>query len=227
MLRNLPIRLRDLRYQHVNVCTRHKQILIKIRSKYLRKGIRYSIGERVARTFLWISIAIRHLSGRLSSRSASHLRTLDGSLTSYIMLLALLGNIRTRWASLLLRLAEYFARTRCILSGLSNLCKAGPIDFLGPVDTLAPIDILESRDKQRDDFIEMIKKRERDIISLASYHNEGKSCKQFQEPEAGSFNICFFIQYIPDGEKRVLRFPLLPVLHNPHDMLLSEVTTME
>ena len=129
------------------------------------------------------------------------------------MLLAFFGNIRTRWTSLLLCIVEYFSRARWIVSGISKSYK------------VAPIEILESRDKQRAEFIEMVKKM--DITKLASYHNHGKLCEQFREPESGSFNVCFFVQYIPDGEKRVLRFPLVPVLHNPYDNLLSELATME
>ncbi|KAI0102172.1 phosphotransferase enzyme family protein [Nemania sp. FL0031] len=79
--------------------------------------------------------------------------------------------------------------------------------------------------KARDAFIASIDEEE--VCNLASsYHKYGGHCQPFQPPARGSYNICFFVQF-DDGEKWVVRIPLLPCLAlGAKSKLESEVATM-
>ncbi len=81
------------------------------------------------------------------------------------------------------------------------------------------------RDGQRRAYIKSIRKE--DVFKLASSYNVGRDCYEFREPEHGSFNVCFFVEFPSDGKQWVVRFPICPVLHEPWRKLQSEIATME
>lgn len=83
------------------------------------------------------------------------------------------------------------------------------------------------RDKQRQTFIEAIRKRKKGVLKLASSHNMQRRCTEFRECEFGSFNVCFFVEFPSDGKQWVVRFPICPVQHEPWQKLQSEIATME
>jgi hypothetical protein len=70
--------------------------------------------------------------------------------------------------------------------------------------------------QERDKFIDAIKPG--DICSLASSYHDNDACDFFKEPERGSYNICFFVQFRIDGkisekgDRWVVRVPLSPCL---------------
>ncbi|KAJ4309090.1 hypothetical protein N0V84_011709 [Fusarium piperis] len=64
------------------------------------------------------------------------------------------------------------------------------------------------------------------ICALASRYNNGKPC-QVVNRKSGSFNACFFVKFGQDGPEWVVRILIEPILDNPWDKVLSEVTTIE
>ncbi|KAK2469515.1 hypothetical protein H9L39_18786 [Fusarium oxysporum f. sp. albedinis] len=64
------------------------------------------------------------------------------------------------------------------------------------------------------------------ICALASRYNNGKPC-QVVNRKNGSFNACFFVKFGQDGPEWIIRVPIEPILDNPWDKVLSEVTTIE
>ncbi|MBE3045483.1 hypothetical protein IMZ48_23640, partial [Candidatus Bathyarchaeota archaeon] len=65
----------------------------------------------------------------------------------------------------------------------------------------------EARSKR---FIESLD--EDAISSLASRHNDGKDCWVFSS-KSGSFNACFFVEFLGEGTRWVVRVPAEPVVH--------------
>lgn len=107
--------------------------------------------------------------------------------------------------------------------------------------------IVQSRvHRERDQFIAAI--HEDDICRLASSHHNGDPCKFFKPPSRGSYNICYFVQFLSHGpdivadtgsgngkhfrdayvEKWVVRVPLAPCLaFGGRNKLESEIATMQ
>lgn len=63
------------------------------------------------------------------------------------------------------------------------------------------------------------------VCALASRFNNGKPC-QIVRKDNGSFNVCFVVEFERDGPKWVVRIPLVPVLDNPWEKIISEVATV-
>ncbi|EFY91559.1 hypothetical protein J3459_014636 [Metarhizium acridum] len=85
---------------------------------------------------------------------------------------------------------------------------------------------------ERDRFIQRLRKREAELLQLASSSCNKTSASFFQPPAhsnyfvRGSYNLCFFIQF-SDLQKCVLRIPLRPCLTScPGRKVQSEVATM-
>lgn len=64
------------------------------------------------------------------------------------------------------------------------------------------------------------------IASLASYHNDGKDCRVFSS-KSGSFNACFFIEFLKEDTRWVVRVPAEPVVHDAFGKIQREVATVE
>ncbi|KAF5988315.1 phosphotransferase enzyme family protein [Fusarium bulbicola] len=64
------------------------------------------------------------------------------------------------------------------------------------------------------------------ICALASKYNSNKSCRVVNKA-SGSFNVCFFVEFVTDEPKWVVRVPIEPAVNNPWDKLLSEMTTIQ
>lgn len=63
------------------------------------------------------------------------------------------------------------------------------------------------------------------ICRLASRHNKSKPCRIFHSAN-GSFNVCYFIEFLDDGTKWVVRIPIEPAVYDIWAKLQSEVATM-
>ncbi|KAH0592234.1 hypothetical protein MHUMG1_09980 [Metarhizium humberi] len=92
--------------------------------------------------------------------------------------------------------------------------------------------IQHSVHRQRDQFVNQLRSREKDILKLASTQCGKPSARFFQSAALGdyyargSYNVSFFIRFA-DGEKCVFRVPLRPCLaYCPRLKLQCEVTTM-
>lgn len=64
------------------------------------------------------------------------------------------------------------------------------------------------------------------VCGLASRHNNSKPCRIFQDAASGSYNVCFFVEFVDENTKWVVRIPLEPSIHNVWDKIQSEVATM-
>ncbi|KAI9797635.1 MAG: hypothetical protein M1825_005733 [Sarcosagium campestre] len=69
-----------------------------------------------------------------------------------------------------------------------------------------------------------------DVCRLASAYHDDRPCHVFQEPQSGSYNVCFFVEFDAaaeglDPQRWAVRFPL-PSVHNAREKLASEVATM-
>ncbi|EFY88761.1 phosphotransferase enzyme family protein [Metarhizium acridum CQMa 102] len=87
--------------------------------------------------------------------------------------------------------------------------------------------------RQRDQFVNQLRSREKDILKLASTKCGKPSASFFQSTALGdyhargSYNVSFFIRFA-DGEKCVFRVPLRPCLaYCPRLKLQCEVATMQ
>ncbi|KAL2754271.1 hypothetical protein ACRALDRAFT_2048712 [Sodiomyces alcalophilus JCM 7366] len=74
----------------------------------------------------------------------------------------------------------------------------------------------EARSKR---FIESLD--EDAIASLASRHNDGKDCWVFFS-KSGSFNACFFVEFLGEATRWVVRVPVEPVVHDAFDKIQRE-----
>lgn len=80
-------------------------------------------------------------------------------------------------------------------------------------------------EQQKEEYVRSI--RPEDVCALASYHRNGDSCVQFQEPERDTYNVYYFVEFPRDGSRWVVRFPLAPVLYDLGRKMQSEISTME
>lgn len=64
------------------------------------------------------------------------------------------------------------------------------------------------------------------VCSLASRYNNSKPCRIFQDATNGSFNVCFFVEFVGEDTRWVVRLPIEPAIHNVWDKVQSEVATM-
>jgi hypothetical protein len=79
--------------------------------------------------------------------------------------------------------------------------------------------------QERDQFIASID--EDQVCQLASSYRNGHSCRCFQPPVRGSYNICFFVEF-EDKESWVVRVPLEPCLaFGGKYKLESEIATLQ
>lgn len=79
-------------------------------------------------------------------------------------------------------------------------------------------------DRIREEFIAVIDIA--GVCKLASRHNSGAECAEFQEKKRGSYNICFFVQFPSDGKRWVVRFPIAPALHDSWLKVQKEIAVM-
>lgn len=91
-------------------------------------------------------------------------------------------------------------------------------------DTLLGTSKME-RHRQRDACIDAISTE--DVYRLAASHNLVRECHEFRARENGSFNVCFFVEFPSDGQRWVVRFPIVPLLYEPWQKLQSEIATMQ
>lgn len=81
----------------------------------------------------------------------------------------------------------------------------------------------EQRDSKRQAFIDSI---DQDAIrALASKHNDEEPCRILNSA-SGSFNVCFFIEFLNSHTRWVVRIPIEPVIYDAWTKLQSEVVTM-
>ncbi|KAK7431675.1 hypothetical protein QQZ08_001894 [Neonectria magnoliae] len=81
----------------------------------------------------------------------------------------------------------------------------------------------EQQDARKKEFIKSLD--ESSICDLASRHNNWKACRIIHS-SSGSFNACFFVEFLDDGTRWVVRIPIVPAVHNVWAKVQSEVTTM-
>ncbi|KAI9755386.1 MAG: hypothetical protein M4579_004315 [Chaenotheca gracillima] len=84
------------------------------------------------------------------------------------------------------------------------------------------------------DFIASIQTDQ--VCALASSYNSNRPCHIFAEPQTGSYNVCFFVEFdAQDGREEeesapcqrwIARFPM-PSVHDPVRKLKSEIATMK
>ncbi|ROT40647.1 hypothetical protein SODALDRAFT_338349 [Sodiomyces alkalinus F11] len=81
----------------------------------------------------------------------------------------------------------------------------------------------EQRESTRQTFIDSVDQDA--ICALASRHNDMKPCR-ILDSASGSFNVCFFVQFLDDHTRWVVRVPVEPVIYDVWAKLQSEVATM-
>jgi hypothetical protein len=94
------------------------------------------------------------------------------------------------------------------------------------------MDQIRKRDVENacNDFIASIDRAA--VCDLASSFHDKKPCRMFKEPQRGSYNVCFPVifasnQESNEGEKWMVRFPLLPRLPFWEEKLRGEIATMK
>lgn len=86
-------------------------------------------------------------------------------------------------------------------------------------------------DQAAEDLIASINQSK--ICELASsFHPNKSACRIFSEWKKGSYNVCFPVVFNNDinsleGEKWMVRIPLLPRLAFPEEKMRSEIGTMK
>lgn len=66
------------------------------------------------------------------------------------------------------------------------------------------------------------------ICELASsFHPHKRPCQIFGGSKKGGFNVCFSVIFNGEGEKWMVRIPLLPRLIFPEEKMRSEIATMK
>lgn len=85
------------------------------------------------------------------------------------------------------------------------------------------------RTRARDQFIASI--QEDDVLRLVSSYHNADPCNFFRTPNRGSYNICYFVQFLSqdgDTEKWAVRVPLEPCLaFGGQNKLESEIAAMQ
>ncbi|RSL82363.1 hypothetical protein CEP51_005221 [Fusarium floridanum] len=81
----------------------------------------------------------------------------------------------------------------------------------------------EQRDTNRQVFIDSINQDA--VCALASRHNDQQPCRILYS-DSGSFNVCFFVEFLTSRTKWVVRIPIEPVTHDAWTKVRSEVMTM-
>jgi hypothetical protein len=68
------------------------------------------------------------------------------------------------------------------------------------------------------------------VCQLASSYNDGEPCHVFQEPMAGSYNICYPVLFSSQSDSKmkkwIVRIPLPPCVAFVDEKLESEIATM-
>ncbi len=106
----------------------------------------------------------------------------------------------------------------------------------------------EERKEKQKEFTDSIRSK---ICDLASVYHNGDDCCFFREPQSGSYNVCFFVQFFrqsgkaheetatsdegpkegpkekPDGDRWVVRVPFeIRLAIEPWEKVETEITTM-
>ena len=81
----------------------------------------------------------------------------------------------------------------------------------------------EQHESKKQHFIDSISQAA--VCALASRHNGRKPCRVSHKAN-GRFNVCFFIDFIYDDMRWVVRVPIEPAIHNVWAKVQSEVATM-